>query len=109
MGIVNEGVINSKITFEQGHIVHETTQPSENIILERNAKLRNNVGAIKDLGADSGETWGRQIASIPLIMFNKAVRDGYQLNHSNTAFANKELFRFLQSTEGKLCLIRGSV
>jgi len=109
MSAVSDGVISSEIKFEQDHIVHKTTQPTEDLILERNARLRNNEGAIKDLQDNDGETWGRQVASIPLVLWYKAIKDGYQLNHKDSTFANKELFRYLQSPEGQTCLIRGKV
>lgn len=109
MSAVNDGVIFSEIKFEQEHIVHKTTQPTENLILERNAKLRNNEGIIQDLGAQSGETWGRQVASIPFVIWEKALKAGFQMTHKDSNFANKELFRFLQTPEGQACLIRGKI
>lgn len=101
------GIIKSEFSFEGDTLVHKSTQPTEDLILERNNELRKNVGAINDLGYKSeGGTWGRQVASIPIIMYNKALRDGYQLNHKDKAIAEKELWRFLQSAEGKTCLVR---
>lgn len=103
----SQGIINSQFYFEGDTMVHKSTQPTEDLILERNSELRKNVGAIKDLGSKSdGGTWGRQVASIPIIMFNKAIRDGYVLNHKDPKIAEKELWRFLQSAEGKTCLVR---
>ena len=109
MNTINDGVISSEIKFEQGHIVHKTTQPTEGLILERNAELRKNEGVIQDLGAQSGETWGRQVASIPFVVWEKALRAGFQMTHRDSSFANKELFRFLQTPEGQACLIRGKI
>lgn len=103
------GVIKSEI-FYQDHtdeLIHKTSQPTEGLILDRNAELRKSPDAIKDLGAgQEGGTWGRQVASIPFIVFEKAIRDGYQLNHKDREFAGREMHRFLQSDEGKSCLVR---
>jgi hypothetical protein len=88
-------------------LYHELTQPSEDIILARNAELRKNPGCIRDLGENQdGGSWGRQVANIPMIILNKAVRDGYDLLSKDATVAEKELYRFLQSDIGKLCLIR---
>jgi hypothetical protein len=101
------GVIKSEMLLDNDDTMyHKTSQPTEDLILSRNAELRKNPGAILDLGAKSSEgTWGRQIASIPFIMFNKAIRDGYQLNARDGDIAEKELFRYLRSEEGRKCLI----
>jgi len=103
------GVILSKLHYQdhEDRLYHETSQPSEDAILERNAQLRNNVGAIRDLGeGQEGGTWGRQVASIPFIVYEKAIRDGYDLNNPDSKVSGMEMARFLQSTEGKLCLVR---
>lgn len=103
------GVIKSEVIYQDhtDELIHKTSQPTEGLILDRNAELRKNEGAIKDLGAgQEGGTWGRQVASIPFIVFEKAIRDGYQLNHKDQDFAGKEMHRFLQSDEGKACLVR---
>lgn len=102
-------VIKSEILFDESaeKLIHRTTQPTENIILDRNSELRKNPGAIRDLGDKSrGGTWGRQVACIPFILFEKAIRDGYQLNSKDSKFAASEMHRFLMSPEGKTCLVR---
>lgn len=100
-------VIRSDIHYQEhtGVITHKTTQPSEDLILQRNAELRKNPGVIQDLGKQSGGTFGRQVASIPFIMYEKAIRDGYGLNSGDAEYRQKELFRYLQSEEGKTCLV----
>ena len=91
-----------------GLLTHVTSQPTEKLILERNNELRKNEGAIHDLGSQGeGGSWGRQVASIPIILYQKAIRDGYQLNSKDTEFAGKETMRFLASDEGKTCLVTG--
>ena len=102
-------ILKNEFKFD-GHddtITRVMTQPTENIILNRNSELRKNNGAIQDLGSQSGDTWGRQVASIPFVMFEKAIRDGYDLNCKDSKIAQKELMRYLQSSEGQACLIRG--
>jgi hypothetical protein len=89
-------------------MTHVATQPTENLILHRNAELRKNPGVIHDLGAqgDSG-TFGRNIASIPFILYDKAIRDGFEINAKDAEHRSKEMFRYLKSDEGKTCLIQG--
>ena len=86
------------------------TQPTEDIILERNAQLRKAPGSMRDLGQSEGkskgtETWGRLLCTIPHIGFEQAIRDGYDLNSKDAKHAEKELHRFLQSDYGKMCLV----
>ncbi len=105
---MTDPVIRSRIHYQEhtGVITHETTQPTEDVILERNSELRKNPGVIRDLGAGSGDTWGRQVATIPMILFEKAIRKGYDLNSKDSEHAGKELHRFLQSDMGKVCLVQ---
>lgn len=102
-----EGVIKSEFIAEGDTLTHKTSQPTERIILDRNAELRKNSGAIQDLGAQTGETWGRMVASIPIIMYEKALREGFELNSKNSKHAEKEMQRFLATPEGQMCLVRG--
>jgi len=96
-----DGVIKSEFLTHIDEVAHKQTQPSEAIILARNAELRNNPGAIRNL------EWGRLEASIPMNMFEKAIRDGYALNHYDADVAAAAMARYLQSAEGKLCLVQG--
>lgn len=89
-------------------LTHKVTQPSEQIILNRNRRLRDNPGVIQDLGAQSeGGAWGRQVASIPMIVYDKALRDNFDLNCPDKDIAGREMNRFLQTPEGKACLVQG--
>jgi len=101
-----DGVIKSEFLSHIDEIAHKQTQPSEDTILARNAELRKNTNALHDLGAQSGESFGRWVASIPFNMFEKAIRDGYDLNSKNADISAKELNRYLQSTEGRMCLVK---
>lgn len=102
-------VIRSDIHYQEhtGELTHKMTQPSEDIILQRNAELRKNPGVIQDLGKQTGSSWGRNIASIPFNMYEAAVRAGYDLKSTDKDHRSKELFRYLQSEEGKKCLVQG--
>jgi len=100
-----DGVIKQEFELEDGVMHAITTQPTEDIILNRNAELRKNPGVIKDLEVD-GETFGRLLCTIPEIMFTKAIKDGYQLRCPDADIRSKELNRFLRSPEGKLCLVQ---
>ena len=102
-------VIRSDLHYQEhtGVLTHKTSQPSEDIILQRNAELRKNPGVIQDLGKQSGSTFGRQVASIPFIMYEAAIRAGYEINAKNAEHRQKEIFRYLKTEEGKKCLIQG--
>jgi len=102
-------VIRSDIHYQEhtGVLTHKTSQPSEDLILQRNAELRKNPGVIKDLGSQSpGGTFGRQVASIPFIMYEKAIRDGFELNKGDAKYRSNELFRYLKTEEGATCLVQ---
>lgn len=76
---------------------HEQTQPTEDLILARNKELRNNPGALNDL------SFGRKVADIPMIMVEKAKREGFDIMKDNDA-----LFKWLQTEDGKLCMVQES-
>lgn len=107
---MTDEVIRSDIHYQEhtGVLTHKTTQPTEDIILTRNAELRKNPGVIRDLGAGSpGGSWGRNVASIPFIMLEKAIRDGFELDSTDGDHRSKELFRYLKTEEGKKCIVQG--
>lgn len=90
-------------------LTHKLSQPSEQIILDRNARLRNNPGVIQDLGAQSeGGAWGRQVASIPLIIYENAKRNGFDFEARDKKYAEQEMNRFLQTPAGKACMVQGA-
>jgi hypothetical protein len=97
-------VIKSRIVYQphEDRIYHETTQPNEDLILAQNAELRKD-NALGDL------SFGRQVASIPFIVYYKAIREGYKLNDRDSKVASSEMFRFLKSEEGKLCMVRSNL
>lgn len=101
-------IFKSEIHYQDhtGVMTHKVTQPSEDIILNRNAELRKNPGVMNDLGGKGSQSWGRQLASIPMIIFDRAIRDGFDLNSKDNKHAAKEMQRFLATDLGKECLTR---
>ena len=100
-------VFSSKLHYQahEDKLYHELTQPTENLILNRNSNLRNS-GIKLELGKNSdGGVWGRQVASIPFVIFEKAIRDGYELNSKDADIAAKEMTRFLKTDIGKACIV----
>lgn len=96
------GVIQSQVVWDPSNEVlhHQTSQPSEKLILERNARVRREK-PLRDL------TFGRQVASIPFITWEWAVRHGFDLNCPDRDIAQKEMFRFLKTTdEGRACMVQ---
>lgn len=103
-------VIRSDIHYQEhtGELTHKATQPTEDIILARNAELRKNPGVIQDLGSQTKDgSFGRNVASIPFIMYEAALRAGFEMNSGDSEHRSKELFRYLKSDEGKKCLVQG--
>ena len=94
------GVIRSQIVYQPhtDELIHARTQPTENLIYERNKELRDN-----DLMSDL--SFGRCVASIPIIAWERAIRAGYAVNSKDQDIAGREIHRFLQSEEGKKCLV----
>lgn len=85
---------------------HTLMQPSDKLIYAQNAELRKNPGALNDMGHGlEGGTWARQVASIPIIDYEQAKLDGYDLDNPDATFATKEMFRFLASDTGKKSLV----
>jgi hypothetical protein len=107
---MNDGVFTSKFHYQEhdGQLTRSLDQPGRNVILARNAELRKNPGAIIDLGKQSGGTFGRQIASIPMITFYEATNAGYDLMSTDKDMSAREMNRFLRSPEGKACLVQGT-
>jgi hypothetical protein len=101
-----DGVIKSEFLTHIDEIAHKQTQPSESLILARNAELRKNPGILYDLGEQGGDTWGRMVASIPMNMFEKAIRDGYALNSFDPDIAATAMANYLLTPEGQDCLVQ---
>lgn len=98
-------IIAQKFDVEDDVLHATTTQPTEDLILSRNQKLRNSPDVLQDLKADNGESYGRLLCSIPQIMYTRAIKDGYDLNSQDSSMRSRELYRFLKSDDGKLCLV----
>jgi hypothetical protein len=101
-----DGVIKSEFLTHLDEIAHKQTQPSEALILARNAELRKNPGSLYDLGEREGHTWGQLQAVIPFNMFEKAIRDGYALNSQDPDVAAIAMKNYLLTPEGKACLVQ---
>ncbi|RKZ81089.1 MAG: hypothetical protein DRQ35_00965 [Gammaproteobacteria bacterium] len=103
-------VLKSDIHYQEhtGVLTHKLTQPTERLILDRNADLRRSPGAIRDLGQnEEGGAWGRMVASIPFIIFEQAKRDGFDLACKDQEIAGREMNRFLQTPAGRACMVQG--
>ena len=106
---IHEGPISQEFHYQPhtGVLTGIQKQATEDIILARNAELRKNPGALRDLGqGEEGGSWGRQLASIPFIMFERAKRDGFDLANTDAKFAAKEMRRYLATPEGQMCMVQ---
>jgi hypothetical protein len=100
-------IIKSRWVEEGNKLYHERTQPTSELIYERNKELRKNTGAIRDFGSQSeGGAWGREVARIPFNDLEWASRNGYDIYSKDAKHASKELMRFLQSPLGQKSIIR---
>ena len=107
MSQIVDQIFQSKFIEHGTELCHEVTQPTEDLILERNKRLRNSPGAINDLGkGKEGGTWGRWVASIPELNYNAAIKNGYQLNAKDPQVRAREMNRFLATPIGRSCLIQ---
>ena len=94
--VVNDGVFELNLA-QDAHGLHGIlTQPSEELILERNAELRKNPGALRDL------SFGRQVASIPMVVYDKWMREYPKLRSPDQKEASDELMRILRLPENRI-------
>ena len=94
-------VIKSQFHFQEhtGELTHVRTQPTENLILTQNAEMRKD-NILGDL------SFGRQVASIPFVLWEAGIRAGYAMNSPDPEISQREIFRFLKSDMGKPCMVR---
>lgn len=95
-----DGVFKSLIRTEGNKITRILTQPTEEIILERNNELRKNKGALRDL------SFGRQVASIPLNDFEMLRRKYPDLTEGDAEQRQNRLTKILSSSEGRKYLVQ---
>jgi hypothetical protein len=81
-------------------LVRRLTQPTENIILNRNAELRKNPGAIRDM------SFGRMVASIPFNDYEFLRRKYPELVYGDAEQRQKCMYKILSSSEGARFLVR---
>jgi hypothetical protein len=102
-----DGLFVSEFLEHGTELAHKLTQPTEDMILARNKRLRSNAGAINDFGkGNEGGTWGRWVASIPEIHYNMAIKAGYDLNAKDPKRRAAEMNRFLATPIGRDCLVQ---
>lgn len=74
-------------------------QPTRRLILERNAELRKNKGALKDL------SFGRQVASIPYLDYIALQKKFPKLKSTDVKDRSEEMMRILRMPEYKYLLV----
>lgn len=74
-------------------------QPSRKLILERNAELRKTPGTLKDL------SFGRQLASIPLLDYYELQRKFPRLRTDDVKDRSEEMMRILRMPEYSYLLV----
>jgi len=76
-----------------GRTYHTLDQPSRKLILERNAELRKNKGALRDL------SFGRQLASIPTLDYYALQKKFPKLRAASAKDRSEEMMRVLRMPE----------
>lgn len=103
MELYTDGIIQNEYHFSEHDevLTVRQTQPSEQLIMDRNAELRLNPGARRDLTGNDGKTWGRHQANIPNIIYHKVIAEGkYDLS------TERGIQEWLNGTkEGRACLV----
>lgn len=84
---------------DNGRTYHTLDQPSRKLILERNAELRKNKGALKDL------SFGRQLASIPYLDYYAMKQKHPRLNSPDAKDRSDEMMRLLRLPEYRHLLV----
>lgn len=82
-----------------GRYYHTLDQPTRKLILERNAELRKNKGTLKDL------SFGRQLASIPVLDYYALQKKFPKLKSSDAKERSAEMMRVLRMPEYKYLLV----
>lgn len=82
-----------------GRTYHTLDQPSRKLILERNAELRKTPGTLKDL------SFGRQLASIPVLDYYALRQKFPKLRSSDAKERSEEMMRVLRMPEYKYLLV----
>lgn len=100
-GVVQYEVITH--AHEPGMVYTKQIQPSEDIILERNQRLRNESGSTKDLG------FGRLVATIPIITMMEWEKKYPELTKGDAKMRSQFLIGLLKQTENKKFLVRDKV
>jgi len=91
-----DGVLKNTIHTSREGYTGVLTQPTRNLILERNKELRKNPGAIRDL------SFGRQAASIPIIDYLALKKKHPILNHPDARIRSAEMIRVLKLPENSI-------
>ncbi len=88
----------------EDRLYRNLTQPTEDLILNRNKELRKNPDAV-DRDKMEGFRWA---ASVPMAVWENAKKEGYELDCPDKAKRERERARFFATPIGKACLIGDS-
>lgn len=97
----DSGIRTEFITYahEPGKIYTRRTQPTEDVILKRNQKMRNELPE-KDL------TFGRHVACIPMIAYMKFKKQYPELSSKDQDLKNRTWAKILKDPANKKYLVR---
>ena len=88
-----DGVLFAEWRMEQGHLVRSIRQPLEKSILDTNAELQKNEGALKDL------EWAQFLGRIPLVTWYALCKKDPELNSRDPEIRTKAIMRLLQDRD----------
>lgn len=85
---------------EPGKVYARMYQPDRKVILERNQRLRNTPGAVKDL------SFGRFLASIPLEDYYRLQREHPELRSGDAKVRSQKMLALLRDPENRKFLVQ---
>ena len=97
---LNDEVFKSDYVRVGDTVKRRLSQPTESLILERNAELRKDPGAIKDL------EFGRWVGTIPLNDYEALCRKYPELSAGDGKQRQECLLKILNSEEGRKYLVQ---
>ena len=88
--------VQTRVWFEQGHIVREHTQPNRRAILEQVKTRRDNPGSVRDF-----EGLGRPALTIPMLDLHRLFRIYPELKCPDAGIKTKAWLKFMRSSESE--------
>lgn len=90
-----DDAVQTRVWFEQGHLVRSHTQPNRKAILREVQTRRDNPGSVRDL------SFGRPVLTIPDLDLHRLFRIYPDLACPDAEIKTKAWLKFMRSSESK--------